>query len=251
MDNLFMEKDELYIGCSSYATASWKTVFYPEDLPKKKWFDYYSKHFNTYEFNGTFYRFPTVENLLLWHDKVADDFKVSVKVPKTITHIKRLEQCDEEIEDFYLICKEGFKNKLSCILWQLPPSFSFNKDRLRSIVRVMNPNFKNVVEFRHESWWRDDVITKLRENHITFCNVNYPQLPTSIEQSTSIGYLRMHGNPKLFYSAYTKEEIETLYQKLNNMRFKEVYIYFNNTASTAAIINALQLSRFARQHQKE
>lgn len=240
-----MEKSKLYIGCSSYATASWKTLFYPEDLPKKMWFDYYARYFNTYEFNGTFYRFPTVENLSSWHDKVADDFKFSVKVPKIITHIRRLQQCDDEIEAFYSICEKGFKNKLACILWQLPPSYTFNEDRLESVLRAINPNFKNVVEFRHESWWRDSVMTKLSENNITFCSVDYPQLPTSIQETNSIGYIRMHGNPKLFYSEYTKEAIEDLYHKLSARKFKEVYIYLNNTASTAAIINALQLNAFA------
>ncbi|HWK57385.1 MAG TPA: DUF72 domain-containing protein [Parapedobacter sp.] len=240
-----MKRDKLYIGCSSYATSSWKNLFYPNELPKKKWFDYYSKHFNTYEFNGTFYRFPTVQNLLSWSGSVPDDFRFSVKVPKIITHIKRLEGCKREIEEFYLISKEGFKDKLACILWQLPPSFSFNDDRLTSVVHAMDPNFKNVVEFRHESWWCDDVITKLSENNVTFCNVNYPYLPTAIQQTTSIGYIRMHGNPQLFHSAYTEEEVETLYHQVNQVGFKEVFIYFNNTASTAAIINALQLKAIA------
>lgn len=244
-----MKTDKLYIGCSSYATPSWKILFYPESLPKKEWFDYYSKHFNTYEFNGTFYRFPTVQNLLVWHDKVPDDFTFSVKVPKMITHIKKLEGCKEAIEEFYLVSRAGLKNKLACILWQLPPGFSFSENRLISVVQAMNPDFKNVVEFRHESWWRKDVITKLGENGITFCNVNYPQLPSAILQNTPTGYIRMHGNPKLFYSEYTKEDIETLYREVNSIGFKEVYIYFNNTASTAAIINALQLKAISGLHQ--
>lgn len=245
-----MKGDKLYIGCSSYATPSWKTLFYPNVLPKRMWFDYYSKHFNTYEFNGTFYRFPTMQNLLSWSGGVPDDFRFSIKVPKIITHIKRLEQCKQEIEEFYLISKEGFKNKLACFLWQLPPSFSYNDNRLELVVRAMNPDFKNVVEFRHESWWRDEVITKLSENDITFCNVNYPHLPTAIQQTTPIGYIRMHGNPRLFYSEYTKEEVETLYHQVNLVGFKEIFIYFNNTASTAAIINALQLKAIAGLHQK-
>lgn len=242
--------DKLYIGCSSYATPSWRTLFYPEKLAKKMWFDYYSKHFNTYEFNGTFYRFPTIQNLSSWFDGVPDDFRFSVKVPKTITHIKRLKQCEQEIEDFYFISTEGFKSKLACILWQLPPSFTFNDDRLNLVVRAVNANFKNVVEFRHESWWRDEVITTLSENDITFCNVNYPQLPTTILQTTSIGYIRMHGSPRLFHSEYTKEEVETLYHQVNRVGFKEVYIYFNNTASPAAIINALQLRTISGNYPK-
>lgn len=243
-----MKNDKLYIGCSSYATPSWKTLFYPDDLPKRKWFDYYSKYFDTYEFNGTFYRFPTVQNLLSWHDRVPDNFKFSIKVPKSITHIKRLEGCEKEIEEFYLISNEGFKNKLACVLWQLPPGFSFNEDRLLSVVQVMNPDFKNVVEFRHESWWREDVITKLGENDVTFCNVNYPQLPAAIRRNTSIGYIRMHGNPRLFYSEYPQEDVEDLYHEVKEAGFKEVYIYFNNTASTAAIINALQLKTISGVH---
>lgn len=243
-----MKKNKLYIGCSSYATPSWKKLFYPDDLPNKEWFDYYSKHFNTYEFNGSFYKFPTIQNLLSWHDKVSEDFKFSLKVPRIITHIKRLENCEEEIKDFYQISKEGFKNKLACILWQLPPSFSYSEDRLQSVLRVMNADFKNVVEFRHESWWQEDIIETLIENKITFCNVNYPKLPTSIQQTTSIGYVRMHGNPELFYSEYTKDEVEILYQEVNTMGFNEIYIYFNNTASTAAIINALQLKEISILH---
>ncbi len=237
----YMNKDNLHIGCSSYATPSWKTLFYPDGLPKKKWFDCYAKHFKTYELNSTFYRFPTMQSLQSWYDKVDDNFKFSIKVPKVITHLKRLQNCDKEIEDFYLATDEGLKNKLACILWQLPPSFSFSSERLESALRVMNPNFKNVVEFRHESWWRDDVFKQLRKNNITFCNVNYPHLPTSIQQTTAIGYIRMHGNPQLFYSQYTEEEVETLYRDVYNAGFEEAYIYFNNTASTAAIINALHL----------
>lgn len=115
----------------------------------------------------------------------------------------------------------------------------------------MNPSFKNVVEFRHESWWRQDVIAMLRENKITFCNVDYPQLPNEIQEITSIGYIRMHGNPELFYSEYTKEEIEALYSNVSKRGFKEVYIYFNNTASTAGIINALQLKKVFGSHQED
>lgn len=164
------------------------------------------------------------------------------------TDIQRLEGCDDEIKEFYSVVQEGFKDKLACVLWQLPPSFSFNRERLDAIVRVLQPSFKNVVEFRHESWWRDNVIATLKDHHITFCNVNYPGLPTGIQQTTSIGYIRMHGNPKLFYSEYTKKQIESLYHEATRAGFDELYIYFNNTASTAAIINSQQLKTIAEEY---
>lgn len=235
-----MNNNRLHIGCSSFATASWKNLFYPENLPKKKWFEFYCQHFNTYEFSGSFYKFPTVENLLQWHDKTPEAFQFSIKVPRIITHTKKLENAETEIEDFYQICNEGLKNKLACILWQFPPSFDFSLEKLELIINSVNPNFKNVIEFRHESWWQAEIMNELSQNNLIFCIVNFPNLPYEIIKTNSIGYVRMHGNPELFYSQYTEEEIENLYSKLNSEEFEEVYIYFNNTASTAGIINALQ-----------
>lgn len=205
-----MKKGKLHIGCSSYATPSWQPLFYPEGLPRKQWFEYYCQHFNTYELNATFYRFPTVKSLLAWYDKTPIGFKFSIKAPKTITHIKRLENCKEEIDKFYSVSREGLKDKLSCVLFQLPPSFSYTPERLKLVTDAVDPEFKNVVEFRHESWWRDDVLKELEENNIIFCSVNYPKLPTAVQKTAEIGYVRMHGNPKLFYSEYSIVEIEAL-----------------------------------------
>lgn len=235
-----MKEVDFHIGCSAFATPSWKHLFYPEDLPKSKWFEFYCQHFKTYEFNGSFYKFPTVKNLLTWHDKTPADFQFSIKIPKIISHIKKLQNCESEINEFYAIVQEGLKSKLACVLWQLPPSFNYSEERLDSIINSTNTEFKNVVEFRHESWWREDVMNLLRENNLIFCNVNYLKLPTEIHKNSSIGYIRMHGNPELFYSEYTQKQIEQLYLEIKNMEFEEIYIYFNNTASTAGIINALQ-----------
>lgn len=238
-----MKNSTINIGCSSYATPSWQPLFFPEGLPRKQWFEYYCKHFNTYELNATFYRFPTLKSLESWYDKAPDDFIFSIKVPKTITHIKRMEDCKEEIEKFYDIAREGLKDKLGCVLFQLPPSFSYSPERLEAVIVAANPEFTNVVEFRHESWWRQDVMGTLGNNNITFCSVNYPKLPTAVIKTTQTGYVRLHGNPKLFYSEYTKEQIEILYDEVKSQSFKQAYMYFNNTASTAGIINALQAKK--------
>lgn len=236
-----MEKTKLHIGCSSYSTVSWKNLFYPEDLAKKNWFEFYSQHFKTYEFNGSFYKFPTSENLLQWHDKTPEDFQFSIKAPKIITHTKKMKNSEKEIEDFYQVCEKGLKKKLACILWQFPPSFDFSIEKLEMIIHSVNPGFKNVIEFRHVSWWKSEVINELSQNNIIFCSVNYPRLPDEIFQTASTGYVRMHGNPELFHTQYTKEKIETIYSEINSETFDEAYVYFNNTASTAGIINALQL----------
>ena len=238
-----MKNKTINIGCSSYATASWQPLFFPEGLPRKQWFEYYCKHFNTYELNSTFYRFPTLKSLESWYDKAPDDFVFSIKVPKIITHIKRMEDCEEEIEKFYDVAREGLRDKLGCVLFQLPPSFTYSPERLETVIMAANSEFNNVVEFRHESWWLEDVIKILSVNNITFSSVNYPMLPTAVMKTTQTGYIRMHGNPKLFYSEYTREQIENLYNEVKGQNFRQAYIYFNNTASTAGIINALEAKK--------
>ena len=176
-----------------------------------------------------------------WYKKAPEGFTYAVKAPKQITHIKRFEDCTEEIAKFYNACKEGLSEKLGPILFQLPPSFSYSEERLQLITSSLNPNFINVIEFRNESWWREDVYSALAEASITFCSVNYPKLPTTVAATTQTGYVRLHGNPKLFYSEYSEPELQQLYSDiLKQHNLKEVYVYFNNTASEAGIINAQQ-----------
>lgn len=235
----------MHLGCSSYTTVSWKSLFYPESLPRTKWFDYYSSQFNTYELNSTFYKFPTVKTLSNWYNKAPERFIFSIKAPKTITHIHKFENCSEEISKFYEVSREGLRDKLGCVLFQLPPSFSYSEERLVRIINSLDTKFKNVVEFRNASWWREDVFKVFKLHNIIFCSVNFPNLPTTILDCTKIGYVRLHGNPNLFYSEYSKNEIETIYNNIKDKGFSDIYIYFNNTASTAGIINALELKKIS------
>ncbi len=171
---------KFYVGCSSFATPSWKTIFYPTDLLKKDWFTYYCTFFNTYEFNGSFYRFPTVASLQKWYDRTPTDFTFSIKVPKAITHIKKLIDCEQEIAEFYTVVSEGLSDKLACVLWQFPPSFIYSEDNLNRVINVLNDQFKIVIEFRHESWWNSVVVEKLQSKNIVFCNPSYPGLPDKL-----------------------------------------------------------------------
>jgi uncharacterized protein YecE (DUF72 family) len=232
-----------HIGCSSFNTKDWSGLFYPEELPRSKWFDFYAANFKTYELNATFYKFPTVRTLTNWHKKTPEDFSFSVKAPKIITHLKKFKDCKTEIDSFYEIASEGLKEKLKCILFQLPPSFSYSEERLESIVSQLNKNYQNVVEFRNESWWNSKVFDSFKANTITFCSPNYPKLPTEIIQTNSIGYLRFHGNPKLFYSEYRLEELQEFWIQVKQKNFDEVYLYFNNTASSAGIKNAIEMKK--------
>jgi len=230
------------IGCSGFYNRHWKGVFYPEKLPQSKFFNYYSEHLNTVELNVTFYRFPTAETLQKWYDKSPDDYIFAVKAPKLITHMKKFDDCERLLNDFYTACKDGLKEKLGCVLFQLPPSFSYTEERLELLLKSMNPEFKNVIEFRNVSWWKKKIYERLEKENIIFCTVNHPTMPTDLIVNNETVYVRLHGNPKMFYSKYSAKEIKELYESINKKRkVKEVYVYFNNTASTAGIENATEL----------
>ena len=240
-------KKDIFIGCSSFNNLYWKKIFYPENIPKTKWFDYYCTHFDSYEMNGTFYKFPTLKTMENWFSKTPDNFLFSVKAPKEITHIRKFTDSENLIEDFYSVCKNGLRNKLGCILFQLPPSYVYTQENLLKIINQMDPSFNNVIEFRHESWWIPAVWDELSKNNITFCSVSHPKLPDTVFSESQIIYIRLHGKTNMFYSNYSAEELTSLKELINKSKAgKSVFIYFNNTASVAGILNALEMKNISR-----
>src|ERR1700720_3602647 len=117
-----MKNAEILIGCSGYYYSAWKGKFYPAGLKPAEWLSYYSSVFNSVELNGTFYRVPRVSSLKKYADRTGSEFRFSVKMHRYITHIKRLRDCDDEIEDFISVAQEGLGNKLATVLFQMPPS---------------------------------------------------------------------------------------------------------------------------------
>ncbi|HYK57586.1 MAG TPA: DUF72 domain-containing protein [Flavisolibacter sp.] len=233
-------KIKWHIGCSGFHYKEWKNEFYPRGLAQSKWFDFYTQHFNTLELNVTFYRFPTLQSLKSWYDKAPAGFSFSAKVPRSITHFKKFEETEQMLKDFYQLLKEGLQEKLSCVLFQLPPQFSFSEERLEKILSQVDASFNNVIEFRNESWWREDVKAVLKKNDISFCGVSFPKITfDDAVINTPLCYYRFHGVPRLFYSEYDPAFIEKIFRQIEaNKNVKEAFIYFNNTASLAALHNA-------------
>jgi uncharacterized protein YecE (DUF72 family) len=235
-----MDKIKWHIGCSGFSYKEWKEEFYPAGLPQSKWFVFYAQHFNTLELNVTFYRFPTLKSLKGWFDKAPEGFNFSAKVPRSITHYRKFVGTERMMDDFYGLLKEGLKKKLACVLFQLPATFVYSEERLDSLLAHASPEFKNVIEFRHESWWRDDVKKILGKKKIGFCGVSFPKLSfDDAVINTPNAYYRFHGVPKLFYSEYDKAFIKTIHAQISGVKkVKQAFIYFNNTASLAALHNA-------------
>lgn len=234
-------KKEIHIGCSSFYNRYWKEIFYPVDLPSKQWFEYYCQHFDTFEINATFYKFPTLKILQNWFDRTPDKYLLSVKAPKLITHIHKFNNCETLLEDFYSRCAEGLQHKLASVLFQLPPSYHYSEERLQHIISQLDLKFQNVIEFRHESWWIPEVSNELNKHNITLCTVSHPKLPETVFTDGPQIFVRLHGTPKMFYSEYSTDELVKLKEIIMNSPAKKVFVYFNNTARTAGILNALEM----------
>jgi uncharacterized protein YecE (DUF72 family) len=230
------------IGCSGYHYPEWKGVFYPQDLAKAKWFDFYCEHFNTIELNLTFYKFPRVEFLRKWYERAPDDFTFSVKAPRVITHFKKLKDTGKYLHDFYFAVREGLQEKTGCVLFQFPPQFEFDDDKLERILEMLDPNFKNVLEFRHASWWTGRVYDALQKRKIIVSGMSHPALPDSLLCTSSTLYYRLHGVPHLYLSPYAAGDLEAIANGIMaHPGAREAYIFFNNTIEGAAVRNAKDL----------
>jgi len=233
-----------HIGCSGFYYKHWRGKFYPEDLPQKKWFDFYCEHFRSLEMNGSFYRFPRVPFLKSWHERSPADFKFSIKAPKAITHYKQFHNSVDMISSFYDTIRAGLQEKLGPVLFQVPERFRYDEDRLQRVIANLDPTFKNVFEPRHESWWREDVFEELGMHHIAFCGMSHPDLPKDVVVNAPLLYYRFHGVPDLYRSPYSHEELQQVVDTVkSNKKVKEAYFYFNNDIEVLAVDNAKDMTQ--------
>lgn len=239
-----MIKESLYIGCSGFYNNDWKGSLYPETAQSKDFLTLYSKEFNAVEINSTFYRKPTAKTLLKWVDETPEEFKFFIKIPKVISHEKRLENCQKEISEFCEHIQSHLKEKLAGFLYQFPPSFKNTKENVGLILSNVDLDFVNVIEFRHESWWCSEVWETLKQKSIVFSGVSFPGNLSEdlILNHPDILYYRLHGKPVLYKSDYSEEFLKELAGKINRSK-KTAFIFFNNTWGTAAIKNSLYLKK--------
>ncbi|MEJ2880999.1 DUF72 domain-containing protein [Pedobacter sp. GR22-6] len=240
------------IGCSGFHYRHWRGKFYPEKLAVKNWFDFYCQRFSTLELNVTFYRFPKLATLRQWYERAPDDFLFSVKVPRSITHFKKLNDTSNMMADFYGLVQEGLQDKLGNVLFQFPPNFSASDAHVERIISAVNPCFENVAEFRHPSWWDAQVISRLGAHQVAFCGMSHPDFPTNVVGNTRRLYYRMHGREALYSSGYAEQELSDLVSKVERVAgLKRAYIYFNNDVQGFATVNAEMFLKMTREQSEK
>jgi uncharacterized protein YecE (DUF72 family) len=188
----------VFVGCSGWFYWKWRGLFYPAELPTTKWFKHYAKRFDTVEINASFYSWPTVANVTVWKRQAAkQNFVYTVKVCEHITHIKQFKGTKTLVKDFGMIA-DILGHTMGCFLFQLPPSYRYTKARLTAILGQLDPIRRNVIEFRHKSWWNETVYAAFRESGTIFCSCSGPRLPDKLVRTADDIYLRLHG-PERWY----------------------------------------------------
>jgi uncharacterized protein YecE (DUF72 family) len=241
---------DIRIGTSGWHYEDWSGLFYPSELPKSRWLEYYCGHFDTVEINNTFYHLPKEKTFENWRKQAPKNFLFTVKASRYITHIKRLKEPQEPLETFLGRAKKLQKH-LGPVLYQLPPGFHKDLDRLKdflqalSAIRVADLPKKRIAifEFRHESWFSQDTYKLLSEFNAAFCIHDLVGIPTPRVITSDIIYVRFHGPTGKYAGNYSKSALRNWakWLKDNLQHKKAVYAYFNNDYHAYAVYNAKTL----------
>jgi len=235
-------KQPVYVGCSGWRYWKWRDSFYAR-VPQVQWFDHYLQRFNTVEINASFYAWPTVAGVQAWRRQPGKKkFIYTVKVSELITHVKRFKGTKTLIRDFGMIA-DILGDRMGCFLFQLPPSYRYTKTRLNDIVSQLDPVRRNVVEFRHASWWNEEVYEAFRTAGIIFCSCSGPRLPDELVQTSEELYIRLHGPKRWYRHDYSKSELAIWAARIKASGAKRAWVYFNNDNDAHAPKNATTFRR--------
>jgi uncharacterized protein YecE (DUF72 family) len=238
----------IHVGCSGWVYRHWRGIFYPEGLPQKRWFERYAEEFDTVEINASFYRVPKPETFEGWRDKAPADFHYAVKVNRFITHMKKLLDCEDEVERFIALARP-LGGKLGPLLYQLPPSLHKNLARLDSFLSRLPPDLEHVVEFRHNSWYDEDELALLDRHGAGFVVHDLRGLISPRWASGRTAYVRFHGSGGRYSGRYSDNALlgwaDWLLDQTGQGR--SAWAYFNNDIHGHAIEDARTLKSMVRQ----
>jgi uncharacterized protein YecE (DUF72 family) len=235
----------VHVGCSGWNYRDWRGVLYPEGLPQRRWLERYAEVFSTVEINATFYRLPTENAVRGWVENSPDDFTFAVKVSRYLTHIKRLAEPKQGWSRFFdAIAPIREAGKLGPILWQLPETFHRDDERLRGVLETVPPG-RHCFEFRHGSWFVEDVYELLRRHGAALVIGDEPLRPQQPRVITADWtYVRFHRGSRGRHGRYSERELEVWRRRIAAWRARaEVYAYFNNDWQAFAVHNARWLAK--------
>ena len=212
----------LYVGTSGYSYKEWKGSFYPEKIPANEMLSYYASRLHAVELNNTFYRLPQPSMVESWKAQVPENFRFSVKVPQVITHFRRLKDAGQQTR-LMLKTVSAFEQRLGAVIFRLPENMKKDLKRLESFLKELPSDTPAVFDFRHPTWFDDEVVALLRTHNRVLCVSDIEELPPSHTFRTADwGYVRLRRE------RYTKAELLKWMKRIRAHQWKETYVFFKH-----------------------
>lgn len=213
---------KLFVGTSGYSYKEWKGIFYPEKLPAAKMLPFYAEHFNTVEINNTFYRMPSPNVLTQWAEQVPADFAFVLKAPQRLTHFQQLRLVDDSA-DYFANTAATLGARLGPLLFQLPPTLKKDVPRLRDFVAALPGSPRMAFEFRHASWFDDEVYQLLSAAQAALCAADTDAAPiTALQETANWGYVRLRR------AEYSDADLAAWLKRVRERSWQQAYVFFKH-----------------------
>ncbi|WP_455385696.1 DUF72 domain-containing protein [Acidihalobacter prosperus] len=234
----------LYLGTSGWAYAHWRGAVYPEGLPEAQWLAHYAASLSSVEVNGSFYRLPSARTLQGWCAAVPEDFVFALKASAYVTHRKKLREPQRTLPPL-LDCAERLGSRLGPLLFQLPPRWRVNAERLDAFLQALPAGRRSVFEFRDPSWFCDEVYALLRQHRAALCRYDLEGRRSPETETADFAYLRLHGPGAAYRGSYADAVLREWAAEITGglSRGRDVYCYFDNDEAGFAFRDALRLQR--------
>lgn len=234
--------ERIWIGCSGWNYRHWRGPFYPDDLPPRGWFAFYAGVFDTVEINNSFYRLPKAETFETWRDQAPPCFRYAVKAPRLITHMRKLKEPEQPLS-LFLERVRRLGDRLGPILYQLPPHWRFNRERLEHFLGLLPVDLHHVFEFRDPSWMGEEALSLLEKRGVSFCTHDMPGLAVPRRAVGPVAYVRFHGSGGKYWGRYPAKVLKQWRDWMLDEAAtgRDVWAYFNNDTHADAIADAQAL----------
>jgi uncharacterized protein YecE (DUF72 family) len=236
-----------HIGTSGWSYNHWQGPFYPEELPHDSWLQYYTEHFQSVEINNSFYHLPAEKTLAQWRDNVPKGFVFAAKASRYITHMKKLNDPKKSVATF-LKRIAVLEDKLGPVLFQLPPHWHFNAERLAAFLEALSGEFRYTFEFRDHSWLNNETYDLLSLHNAAFCIYELDGFLSPKEVTADFVYVRLHGPGAAYQGNYDSRTLSGWAGAFStwSAQGRNIYCYFDNDQAGYAAQNALSLQNMLR-----
>jgi uncharacterized protein YecE (DUF72 family) len=234
---------DIRIGTSGYHYKHWVGTFYPPKTPASRMLEYYIQHFDTLELNNSFYRLPTIQAFECWRDATPKNFVFAVKASRFITHNKKLKDPENALDNI-LPRAEHLGRKLGPVLFQLPPKWKLNLERLEKLLEILPKEHRYTFEFRELSWMKPEVNRVLERHNAAFCIYELAGYHSPCDITADFSYVRLHGpEAGKYQGSYSEHRLGVWAKRIEEWgkKLKAIYIYFDNDQAGYAAQNAFTL----------